>query len=58
MYGLRLASQEKQDELYPAEKQEEIEKVLATFYAVDIPAISFNLAGNKYAAIKYLLTHR
>ena len=58
MYGLRMASKTKQDELYPEDKKKEIDEVLATIYSIDTPAVSFNLAATKYKAIKYLLGHR
>ena len=57
-YGLSLSSYKKRIEMFPIDKQAEINEVIEVIYSVDIPAVSYNLAAKKYASIKYLLANR
>ena len=41
MYGLRLAKQELQDEIYPMHSVETIDEIIDLFYSVDIADVSF-----------------
>jgi hypothetical protein len=41
MYGLRMAPQSLQDEIYPMHKVQEIDEVIDALYSVDIADVSF-----------------
>ena len=45
MYGLRMAPQSLQDEIYPMHKVQEIDEVIDALYSVDIADVSFQLGA-------------